>query len=359
MDGMPQPDTDRFPVVHVNGRAIGAGQTCYVIAEAGVNHDGDIDSALALVDAAVATGADAVKFQAFDAQTLAAAAAPAAEYQRQSAGRDQRGMLAALELDDSAFAAIRARCLGRGIEFLATPFSVPDVARLMSVGVCAMKIASTDLNNLPLLREVVATRLPLIVSTGAATRDEILTNVQRLQSLGARERLVVMHCVSSYPTPLDHANLRAIGTLRRAFNIPIGFSDHTTSLQTGGWAVAAGACVIEKHLTLDCAAAGPDHAMSLEPAQFSEYVTGIRLAETALGDGGLGMSEIERNVRAVARKSVVTAVDVNAGTPLMATMLTTKRPAGGIEPDRVDELLGRMLNRDAAADTVLTWDMVE
>jgi sialic acid synthase SpsE len=222
----------------------------------------------------------------------------------------------------------------------------------------AIKLASTDLNNVPLVRRAAATGLPLIVSTGAATREEIERAVARLGGMVAGDHLILLHCVSGYPTPLHAANLGAIRSLCDLAGVPTGFSDHTTLTEIAGWAVAAGACVLEKHFTLDRGAAGPDHAMSLDPAGLAAYVTAARQAEIALGAGRLGMTSLEHDVRRVARKSVVVNAAIRAGTPLSAEMLAVKRPAGGIDPDRLDELVGRRATRDIAPNTVLTWDML-
>ncbi len=329
-----------------------------VVAEAGVNHDGSRQAALALVDAAAETGADFVKFQVFRADELATATAAVAAYQQIAGHAQQREMLRRLELSDADLVRIRDHCRARRIDFLATPFSPADVDRLVALGVPALKIASTDLNNAPLLRRAARTGLPMIVSTGAATAEEIEAAVLRLAQWGATERLVLLHCVSGYPTPTASANLGAIRALGRLARVPVGFSDHTTSVAIAGWAVAAGACLLEKHFTLDRTRAGPDHAMSLEPADLAAYVATAREAEAALGSGRLGMSPLEREVRAVARKSVVSACRISAGTTVTPEMLTIKRPGGGVPPDELDAVIGRRAERDIPADTVIEWGML-
>lgn len=346
------------PVVRIGERTIGPGQPAYLIAEAGVNHDGSLERGLRLVDIACRAGADAVKFQVFRAAELTTAAAPLAAYQQQANLGSQRELLSRLELSDADFAQLAAHCARRRVEFLATPFSPADVERLVALKVRAIKIASTDLNNTPLLEAAARTGLPLIVSTGAALPGEIEQAVTRLRGWGAGGRLILLHCVSGYPTPLEAANLRAVSTLSGRFAVPTGFSDHTTSTRTGGWAVAAGACVLEKHFTLDRTRPGPDHAMSLDPAGLREYVRHVRAAERALGSGMLGMSALEADVRQAARKSVVTTRALAGGTILERGMLTAKRPAGGIAPDQLEALLGRQLACDVPADAMLTWDML-
>jgi N,N'-diacetyllegionaminate synthase len=345
--------------VRIGEQCVGDGQRTLVIAEAGVNHDGRLDQALRLVDVAAEAGADVVKFQMFRAAELTTEAAEAAEYQKRAGTASQREMLARLELSDTDFARIIAHCESRAIEFLATPFSGGDVERLRQLGARALKLASTDLNNTPLLQKAAETGLPLIVSTGAAMTVEIVAAVKRLREWGAGQRLILLHCVSGYPTPLAAANLRAIQTLRTTFGAPCGFSDHTQSTQIAGWAVAAGASVLEKHFTLNRSAAGPDHAMSLDPAGLAAYVAAAREAESALGTGRLGMTDLEADVRRSARKSVVAATRIPAGATLTPEMLTVKRPAGGIPPDQLDRLIGRTVTADLTPDTVLTWDLVQ
>ena len=345
--------------VSIGRHQIGANHPVFVVAEAGVNHDGALDKALDLIDTATEAGADAVKFQMFRACELATADAPKAAYQAGCQSRtSQQDMLSALELSIEAFAAIKNHCDEQGVIFLVTPFGPADVTRLASLQVAALKIASTDLTNEPLLNAASQTGLPLILSTGASTEDEIRRCVGARTQQGARDRLVLMHCVSAYPTPLDTVNLRTIATLRRAFRVPCGLSDHTTSVETGAWAVAAGACIIEKHFTYDCNAAGPDHAMSLEPGQLGEYVARIRLVERSMRDGRLGMSPLEADVREVARKSVVATKSISIGTVLTDAMLTCKRPGTGISPVDLHHLVGRRTAVHIPTDTVLSWDMV-
>lgn len=343
----------------IAGRGVGAGQRVLIVAEAGVNHDGSVEKALRLVDVAADAGADVVKFQMFRAAELVTAGATPATYQRAAGESSQHEMLRRLELSEADFSRVRRHCDARGIVFLATPFGPQDVARLLPLGVPALKLASTDIDNMPLLRRAAETGLPLIVSTGAATEAELDACVARLRDWGAGGRLILLHCVSGYPTPLDAANLRVIATLRERYGVPCGFSDHTPVTQIAGWAVAAGACVLEKHFTLDPSAPGPDHAMSLSPAQLAEYVAAAHTAETALGTGALGFTEIEADVRRAARKSVVAAADIPAGTALTAELLTVKRPGGGIPPGELAALVGRRAVVDIAADTILTRDMLQ
>lgn len=345
--------------LRVSGRIIGHGCRTYLIAEAGVNHNGDEAMALALVDAAVDGGADAVKFQVFRAEALTTNEAGTASYQRLAGGpKSQRELLAALELSDDCFRRVVDRCHDRGIDFLATPFGVPEVGRIRALGSAAVKIASTDLPNRPLLDAAAASGLPVILSTGASTRWEIGEAVGWLRQRAAGDRLILLHCVSRYPTPMDSINLGVIRTLQRAFSLPTGLSDHTESTWTGSWAVAAGACVLEKHITLDRSLPGPDHAMSLTPPQWREYVTLTREAQRAMGDGHLGTRDAEAEVRTIARRSVVAAADIAEGASLTPELLTLKRPGIGIPPRELDRLLGRQAAQSIPRDTMLSWDMV-
>ena len=258
-------------------------------------------------------------------------------------------------MSDGEYLRLRDHARSRGIDFLATPFGLGDVERVTSLDSLAIKIASTDLTNSPLLRKAAHSGLPMLVSTGAATEDEIIGVAARMRAWGVSNRLALLHCVSSYPAPLASINLRAIEQLSIRTGLPVGFSDHTTSTTIGAWAVAAGACVLEKHITLDRRDRGPDHASSLDAAQFAEYVAAVRQIDIALGSGEIGLRPVEEDVRRVARKSVVATRDLPAGTAITPEMVTIKRPAGGIEPDSLDALIGRTLATAVAADSPLDW----
>ncbi len=345
--------------IRLGGRFVGSRHPIYIVAEAGVNHDGDVEKALRLVDAAASAGADAAKFQLFQADRLVAAAAPAAEYQQRGSGvASQQEMLRRLELSLKEFARIRRRCDERKIDFLVTPFSEEDVRGACDLGPVALKIASTDLTNDRLMAAAASTGLPIIASTGASIEAEIHEAVAAVRFLGAGDRLVLLHCVSRYPTPMSSIHLRAIGTMHRQFGVPCGLSDHTTSTATGGLAVAAGACLLEKHLTLDPTDPGPDHAMSLSPEPFREYVRFARESESAMGPGRLGMTPHEEEVRTVAGRSVVAATFIPAGTTLTEKLLIVKRPGNGIPPAHLERLVGRIACVDIPADIPLTWEMV-
>ncbi len=349
-----------MPIFRVGGRCVGRGQPSLVIAEAGVNHDGCVGKAIEMIEAAARTGVDAVKFQVFRAATLTTPDAPTAQYQREGCGyQSQYDMLAQLELSDDDLRVLSDRCKSLGLLFLATPFSVDDVARVVSSGASAIKIASTDLTNHALLDEAAQTGLPMIVSTGASTESEICASAAHLLSKVSAEKLALLHCVSCYPTPLDQINLRAIETLSDTFGVVSGLSDHTMSVDTGAWSVAVGASILEKHFTTTPTAAGPDHAMSLPPADLKRYVDQIRQLERSLGQSKLGLSTIEADVRQVAGKSIVAIANIEAGMVLTKAMLSTKRPGTGIAGGHLSELVGRRACVPIACDSILAWNMVE
>ena len=334
----------------IGHRAIGPGHRPYVIAELGVNHDGGRDRALELVDAAHAAGADAVKVQWFEADRLLSRAARLAQYQHSGGARDPMAMLRALELAPDVVARIVHRAAGLGLGTIATLFSVEHVPAAVRCGFDAFKTASPDIVNRPLVEALAATGRPLLVSTGAATMAE----VDMVASwLGTHEHLL-MHCVSAYPTPDAMASLAGRAAMCRVHPTALGYSDHTTAEDTGALAVAAGACILEKHLTLDNRAAGPDHAMSLNPAAFERYVRLVHRAHRMLGPASKGVLRIERDVREVSRQSVTARCELPAGHVLESAELTIKRPGIGIAPWRLAETIGRRLARPVAADMPLT-----
>jgi sialic acid synthase SpsE len=341
------------------GDSLPNGRT-FIIAEAGVNHDGDETTALHMVDAAAESGVDAVKFQMFRAEALTTEGVSTATYQaKETDETSQRSMLARLELPTESFERIVARCAEQNILFLATPFSPNDVDRLIALGTSAIKIASTDIVDVALLERACRASIPMIVSTGAATSEEIAAAVAHINAWGAGDRLILLHCVSSYPTAIGDANLRCIHALRDRFNVPVGFSDHTTLTCTGALAVCAGACVLEKHFTLNRSAAGPDHAMSLEPDSLREYVETVRQAESAMGEGDIGVQQTEQEVRTLGRKSVVAARDIAAGEVVSVELLSFKRAGEGLPPTELDTLVGKRALHTIKVDTPLTCEMVK
>ncbi|NLE28188.1 MAG: N-acetylneuraminate synthase, partial [Phycisphaerae bacterium] len=289
------------PKVCIGDRSVGPGEPTYIIAEAGVNHNGKFDLAIKLVELAKRAGADAVKFQVFTAENLVISNAPTANYQKEQGHNDQRDMLRQLELTRQEFIDLSHYCREVRIEFLATPFSVSDLEFLVEMDVSAIKLASPDLVNYPLLERAISSKLPVIASSGACTLDEIDAAVDCFANRGALSRLILLHCISSYPTPLDQANLSVIGNLANRYPVPAGFSDHTAETLTGALAVSAGATVLEKHFTLDRTMPGPDHRFSLEEDQLKQYITMVREAEAAMGNPLRKLLECEYEVRQVSR----------------------------------------------------------
>ena len=332
----------------------------FVIAEAGVNHNGNVAMALQLADAAQAAGADAVKFQTFRAEDVVTRSAATADYQRTNTGAtSQFDMIKALELDEAGHAAVAAYCARIGIEFFSTPFSEPAVDLLVRLGVKRLKI--------PLLQHAAATGLPLLMSSGMAMLDEVQQAVQWVSEARVAaghlapdaSSLHLLHCTSAYPAPADALNLLAIQTMAQATGLPVGYSDHSQGLEAALAAVALGAALIEKHLTLDKALPGPDHLASADPQEFAAMVRGIRLVEAMRGDGIKRPTAVEANTRDVARRSVVLATSRPRGHVLQAGDLVLRRPGTGIPPEHLASLPGRRLAVDLAADTTLTWDLVE
>jgi N,N'-diacetyllegionaminate synthase len=351
---------DKFPVIRIGDAQIRRGGSVYLIAEASVNHNGQLRTALEMVDAAVLAGANAIKFQAFRAAALVTDDAPAAAYQRAAVHVDtQRAVLEGVELAPEDFVTVAQHCDAAGIEFLATPFGVEELNMLVNMGVRAIKTASSDITNTPLLIAAAETGLPLIVSTGAAEPEEIDAAVSMIEDHGAGRNLVLLHCVSTYPTRTFEANLHRIETLANRYHKPTGFSDHTMSARTGAIAAACGGVVIEKHFTLDRHQTGSDHAFSLEPDQLREYITRVREAETMLGDGSLGMLNGERETRRLTRSSVVADVPIAKGERIKLAKLTVKRPGTGIPPTDLDKVAGRAARVDIPADTQIQWDMLQ
>lgn len=320
----------------------------FIIAEAGVNHNGSLDLALQLVAAAAAAGADAVKFQSFRASSLVSATAPMAGYQRNALGGSvgQLEMLRDLELSTQDHRRIMQRCREDGIEFLSSPFDSQSIDLLAKLGLQRLKVPSGELTDVPYLRRIAATGLPLIVSTGMATLDEVRAALDVLAQAGCpRAHVTLLHCSTEYPTPLEDVNLRAMITMRDALGVAVGYSDHTESLTVPVAATALGATVIEKHLTLDRTLRGPDHRASLEPQDFAAMVRAIRQVEIALGDGIKRPTAAELENAAAARKSIVTTRAIEASERFTTENLGVKRPGTGMSPLLWDALIGRRASR--------------
>lgn len=351
----------------IGDREIGPGHPAYVIAEIGVNHDGALDRALQLVDDAATAGADAVKLQCFEARRLMSRASRLAAYQAAAGERDPVEMLSRLELSLDDMARVVERAHDRAIHAIVTVFSVELVAPASTLAWDAYKSASPDIINRPLLDAMGTTGKPLIVSTGAAAIEEVVRAAKWLRPL--HDRLAFLQCVSCYPTPPGREALEgidAIGLILQEFGIPVGYSDHTESEETGNAAVAwHGATILEKHLTHDRGAVGPDHSASLDPGAFARYVALVRRAEQ-LGDrlaparwspsAEKRVLDCEWDVRTLSRQSIVTTREIRDGEPIEREDLTIKRPGTGIEPFRMDEVIGRRAAKDIEPDVPLTED---
>ncbi len=362
--------------MQIGNRSIGTGAPCFVIAEAGVNHDGDVMRAHQLIDAAAVAGADAVKFQTFVADRLATAHAPTARYQ-QGAGepQTQREMLQRLELPRVAYDGLIAHAATVGLVWLSTPFDEECADFLDALGMVAFKTSSGELTNHRFLMHVARKGKPLLVSTGMSTLDEVTGAVSAITGVGAHahaaaaapfrptrlisEKLALLHCVSSYPADVRDTNLRAMTTLATAFGVPVGYSDHVPGPEASLAAVALGASVIEKHLTLDHRTAGPDHAASTEPEEFRRLVASIRAVEAALGTADKRPADAERDTARVARKSLAAARPLTPGMTLEPEMLVAMRPGTGIAPSEIDRVLGRPVRSAVPAGALIAWEDLE
>lgn len=338
---------------------IGAGHPCFVIAEAGVNHNGDPALARRLIDAAADSGADAVKFQTFVPEQVVAPAAETAAYQARNTGRteSQLDLLSRCCLPREAYLELRDHARQRDLVFLSTGFDADSVDFLAGMDVPLFKIPSGEVTNLPLLRHVAAKERPIILSTGLATLGEVETAVRALESGGCRE-LVILHCVTNYPAAPAEANLSAMATLRRAFDRPVGYSDHHAGTAVAIAAVALGAVAIEKHFTLDRSLPGPDHAASLEPVELRAMIGAIRNVESARGDGIKAPGASELRNRDLVRRSLHAARDLPAGHRLTADDLICLRPARGIPPGDRDMIVGRRLRRAVRKGEALPWESI-
>lgn len=333
----------------------------FIIAEAGVNHNGNVELALQLCDAAHAAGADAVKFQTFVAEDLVVPGAPTAEYQTRETGHtDQYKMLRSLELTAEQHKVIFEHCRHIGIEFFSTPFSIAAVDMLVRLGVQRIKLSSGELTHRSLVEHAAKAALPLIISTGMATMEEIREALGWVATVrGDLKDVTVLHCTSAYPASADALNLRAIQSMVRDLNLPVGYSDHSLGIDASVVAVALGATVIEKHLTLDKKMHGPDHSASLEPHEFERLVSAIHTASAMLGNGVKAPNQTEANTATVARRSVVATQDLTAGQKLTPELLTCRRPATGIAPRDLPDLIGRRVNTSLRAGEVLQWAHIE
>lgn len=342
------------------GRHIGDGEPVYIIAEAGVNHNGDKNLAKKLIDEAAKAGADAVKFQTFHADALVASTTEKADYQKSTtpSNESQYEMIKKLELSDEEFIEIAEYAEIKKILFLSTPFDDESVNLLERIGVPGYKISSGEITNFPLLKKVAHLRKPVILSTGMADKDEVADAFSFLKSNGA-DQIILLHCTTSYPAPFSSVNLRAMQTLQDIFHVPVGYSDHTEGIIIPVAAVAMGACVLEKHFTLDKKMEGPDHKASIDPSELRELISIVRKVETALGDGEKKPSDVEYEIKRIARKSIVAKRDINPGELITDADIAIKRPGTGLGPKFWDTILYRKAKCRIQKDQVLSLDMIE
>jgi sialic acid synthase SpsE len=343
----------------IAGREVGGGAPTYVIAEAGANHNRDLAIARKLIDVAADAGADAIKFQTYSGERIYSTKAPRFKYLEPTSDKDPAALLEEIALPREWQPKLAEHARERGIAFFSTPFDEEAVAELDALDVPVLKIASFEIVDLELIRCAAGTGRPLIVSTGMSTLGEIEDALEVAVDGGA-PAVGLMQCTSVYPAPVELANLRAMETMRAAFAVPVGLSDHTSGTSVPIAAAALGAAFVEKHFTLDRTMPGPDHPFALEPDELRAMVTGIRDAEAALGDGrkdGPSAAEADEMYE-LARRSIIVVGDHPAGTVLTREMLTTKRPGFGVAPKDLDKVVGRALRVAVEHDDVLTWEMV-
>lgn len=329
----------------------------FIIAEIGVNHNGDINLAKQMIKSASECGVDAVKFQTFKSEDLVTENAKTADYQQKNTNENsQLEMLKKLELSFDDFKELKDYASKYDVMFISSPFDIDSVNLLEKLNVPLYKLGSGELTNFELIDHIQNTGKPIIISTGMATLDEIRETYDFIKN---KENLIMLHCITGYPTEFSEANLNFIKTLQSEFDVPIGFSDHSPGIELPIAAVALGACVVEKHFTLDKNLEGPDHKASLNPVEFKAMVDAIRNVEIAMGDGIRTFSENELEIKRVARKSIVLNEDVSKGTSIKRDMLSIKRPGTGIPPKFIEDVVGRKAINDLKANSVLKWDDLE
>ncbi len=347
------------PSFQIGGRTVGVGAPTYVIAEAGANHNRDAGLARELIDVASDAGADAVKFQVYSGNSLYSSKTPSFRYLQGISEKSASELLEDIALPRGWLSDLADHARARQIHFFATPFDARAVEELREVGAQAMKISSFELVDLELIATAAAAELPLILSCGMARYGEIEDALDAARR-GGGSRVALLRCASLYPSPPRIMNLRAMDTMRAAFGVPVGLSDHTTGIAVALGARGLGMELLEKHFTLDRTMPGPDHPFALEPGELCELVKGIRAIEQALGSGRLEGPSVdeEQEMYTLARRSVIAAQDIPAGTPIAREQLVVKRPGYGIAPKDIDRVVGRIARVDIEADEVLTWEKV-
>lgn len=346
--------------IKIENKIIGANKPVFIIAEAGVNHNGNFELAKKLIDAAACAKADAVKFQTFDPKTLVTKHAKRAEYQDKNIGGEesQYNMLTRLKLKREYHAPLKKYAEEKGLIFLSTPFSISDANFLFKLGVPAFKVGSGDANNLPHLKNLALKNLPIILSTGMSTLEEVRESVNLIRQNGNKQ-IIVLHCTSNYPASFKEVNLQAMLTLQKELGTLVGYSDHTVGIEVAVAAAALGACVIEKHFTLDRAMPGPDHKASIKPDEFRKMVRAIHNVTQALGSYKKMPSASELEVAKVARKSIVAARPIPAKTIIKKNDITIKRPGTGLAPKYFENIIGKKTKRPLLADELITWEALE
>ncbi|HMM58955.1 MAG TPA: N-acetylneuraminate synthase [Candidatus Rifleibacterium sp.] len=340
---------------------IGENRPCFIIAEAGSNHNRDFNNAKKLIDVAVEAGADAVKFQIFSAEAIYSKKTPMASYlKKEKLAKDNETLwdvIKRIEIPRQWTPDLMAYCREKGIMFLSTPFDLKAVDELEASGVEAYKVASFEITHLPMLRKISATGKPIILSTGMASLEDIEVALKAVKE-GGNSQVALLHCAIAYPPKYEDINLRAMDTMKQAFQVPVGFSDHTMGHVTDVAAVARGACIIEKHFTLSRKQEGPDPPFSLEPHELKEMITAIRQTEKILGSPFKQHTVAENELYRIARRSLVAAVKIPAGTKITEDMIAVKRPGFGIPVRHMEIVIGRTAKVDIDEDDILTWEMI-
>jgi N-acetylneuraminate synthase/N,N'-diacetyllegionaminate synthase len=341
--------------IKIGDKFIGEKEPCFIIAEAGVNHNGDMNLARKLIDAAREAGIDAIKFQTFKAEDLVTEKGKMADYQKKNIGKKQSQleMLKKLELKERDFIELKKYCNKKKIIFLSTPHT-EDAIDFLEPLIPAYKIGSGDLTNLPFLEKIAKKKKPIILSTGMANLEEVREAIKTIKKAG-NNKIILLHCTTSYPCPLEDVNLRAMLTLKKEFDLPVGYSDHTLGILVPIMAMAMGAKVIEKHFTLNKNLPGPDHKASLEPKELKEMVKLVREAEKVLGSGIKKPTKSEEKIKKVARKSIVARVDITRGNIITRDRLIVKRPGIGIESKYLNRIIGKRVKRDVNKDELIKF----
>ncbi len=346
--------------ITIEKKHIGEAHPCFIIAEAGSNHDRKLEQAYRLIDIAKESGADAVKFQTYTAETLYSKKTPKPEYlkKKELSSKDESlwDVIKRIEMPREWHAKLRDYCSKNDIIFMSTPFDLKAVDELEEVGMLAYKIASFEITHLPLLEKAGNTGKPIILSTGMADLSDIKIALKIIYNTG-NHKVALLHCAVNYPSKYEDLNLRAMDTMRQAFKVPVGFSDHTLGIISAIAAVARGACIIEKHFTIDRKLKGPDHSFALEPDEFKEMVWAIRDTEKSLGSTVKKRSSSEEELYLIGRRSLVAGCNIPKGTKVTREMIEVKRPGYGIQVKEMDKLIGKIAKIDIEEDDILKWDM--